>query len=408
MSTTEETQAIGRVRRMCGQCALPYKKGWQLQVSVYEVNADRLPWFAKQAKKAGSKDWKWQQENGMGNRYEKAANFRIECERRGCGTYGYRIVELLESKTLQRFSDLLKEAAIDKGFYEIPDDEELKEIARKKQENEETAKTKKRIENVQLQKIKKQREMQIQEKKREEDEIKAKFTQLASTPFVNRGQVVTLRDNLFRKVEKYSLHADRDLGAYLIQFQYLFYNTITVDAKTFATVSTEHSTRRILDGDGRVKFNLLRELRNNNVLKKKLSGRGPLSIVNFKFAIGEPIIFCAINVTYKKDKRLKITPNTPLGAFLIQNNAQSENDIHFFMFCEVGAKTLELKRITNLYRGSDILGVCESLDDKSSYKMMYAVNGDLKIEGISRETLENLLFPANTDKDIYFSTWKSQ
>ena len=134
MPSTDETQAIGRVRRMCGQCALPYVDGWKLKVTVYDVRADRLPWFA--VKKSSdfpivpSKDNKEYKPSNV----DFIESFRVGCERNNCGEYGFRIVQILENRSLQKFMDLFREAAIDRGFYDIKPVQELRaEVESKRQ-----------------------------------------------------------------------------------------------------------------------------------------------------------------------------------------------------------------------------------------------------------------------------------
>lgn len=127
MTKSEETQAVGRVRRMCGQCALPYKDGWQIRVYVYDVEADRLPWFDVHKRDLPPEFFSTGAERVSRAKPSSIASFRVECVgSRGCGEYGVKIVEMLESKATEQFLDLLREAAIDRGFYEIAPVEKLR------------------------------------------------------------------------------------------------------------------------------------------------------------------------------------------------------------------------------------------------------------------------------------------
>lgn len=137
LPVSERTQAIGRVRRFCGQCRMPYTSsgvkgplGWSLDVYVYDVVADRVPWFDVTERQVDS-------ELAAGQKLPKkgpeVAEFKVSVAQMRSSSsaaadggdddgqirYGLQIERLLSDPDLETFTSVIRDAAIDKGWYDF-------------------------------------------------------------------------------------------------------------------------------------------------------------------------------------------------------------------------------------------------------------------------------------------------
>ncbi len=122
LNESNETQALGRMLRMCGQCKLQFvpRRGWQVRAFIYDLRATRVPPFAP--------DYKEPEEKRKG--VKEVGSYASACVG-PCKTYGEYVRDAItdpeQADLFRAFTELLNAAAIDEGFYTLGTLDEIAE-----------------------------------------------------------------------------------------------------------------------------------------------------------------------------------------------------------------------------------------------------------------------------------------
>lgn len=143
----EETQALGRALRMCGNCALSYDKGWRIKTFTYDVIPDRLPLLAPDY--VGEAKPKGDERADLGETWqEHVARYKDDVENEkedlrsysqstmsskaaiSFAPYGDYVRQAATNDRTQmmfdRFDDLMHMYSIDYGLYDVYDKDKVR------------------------------------------------------------------------------------------------------------------------------------------------------------------------------------------------------------------------------------------------------------------------------------------